>query len=389
MKFATRAGGALLIVGLTLASTANTALACPVHPAVQRVLDRATTEAGLPGILAEIRDEHGRWFGTAGTAELGTNRKRRAQDRFRIGSTAKTFTATVLLQLVAEGTLSLDDTVEKWLPGVVHGNGHDGSRITVRQLLNQTSGIFNYAMDPELVSQFFGLPFLRHRFDTVTPEQLVRIAMRHPPAFAPGTDWGYSNTNYTLVGLIIERASGSMLADQITRRIIRPLGLSGTYVPPADDPSIHGPHGRHYSKLMLPNPDAAIYDVTEQSPSGGWAAGDLISTVGDLDRFFGALLSGKLLPPAEQLAMFMTIPTHGWIDHSTYGLGMSSVTLACGTTVWGMGGALNGSWAYTYGTRDGGHLLSTNVNGDWAGGTWQNPIGVFTDVLQAEFCPPN
>ena len=87
--------------------------------------------------------------------------------------------------------------------------------------------------------------------------------------------------------------------------------------------------------------------------------------------------------------MFMTIPTHGWIDHSTYGLGMSSVTLACGTTVWGMGGALNGSWAYTYGTRDGGHLLSTNVNGDWAGGTWQNPIGVFTDVLQAEFCPPN
>ncbi|WP_158888656.1 serine hydrolase domain-containing protein [Amycolatopsis anabasis] len=358
------------------------------HAGVRRVLDRAVTEGGLPGILAEVRDGDRRWFGTAGVADTGTGRQRRAQDRFRIGSTTKTFAATLVLQLAGEHRLSLDDTVEKWLPGMVHGNGHDGGRITVRQLLNQTSGIFNYALDPEMLRHYLGPEFLEHRFDGASPEQLVRIATSHPPAFAPGTDWGYSNTNFILAGMIVERVTGATFAGELARRITGPLGLTGTYLPRGDDPSIRGPHSRHYSRLNMPDPSARVYDVTEMNSSWAWTAGGMISTAGELNRFFGALLGGRLLPPAQQREMFTTVPTHGWIDDAAYGLGMSSVRLPCGTTVWGMGGAINGSWSYTYGTRDGRHLVATNVNGDWADGDFQprNPIGVFTDVLRAEFC---
>jgi D-alanyl-D-alanine carboxypeptidase len=118
-----------------------------------------------------------------------------------------------------------------------------------------------------------------------------------------------------------------------------------------------------------------------------WAAGSMISTAEDLHLFFSALLGGRLLPPSLQREMLTMVSTRDWIPHTSYGLGVSSVTLPCGVTVWGMGGAMFGSWSYTYGTRDGTHLLVTNVNSDWATGPWNDPIGVFTDVLQAEFCP--
>jgi D-alanyl-D-alanine carboxypeptidase len=347
------------------------------HVKVQRVLDRAVAEGGVPGILAEVRDGDRQWFGSAGVADTATGRERLPHDRFRIGSTTKTFVATVVLQLVAEHELSLDDTVEKWLPGVLHGNGHDGGRITISQLLNHTSGIFNYTQDLEALS----------RHESHTPQQLIQIALSHPVAFEPGTDWAYSNTNYVLAGMLIERVTGSALADEISQRITRPLGLAGTYLPRGEDPAIHGPHSRHYTKWYQADPDAPVYDGTEMDTSLFWATGGMISTAGDLGRFFSALLGGQLLPPAQQREMFTMVPTKEWIPDTTYGLGMSSVTLSCGVTLWGMGGALLGSWSYTYGTRDGTHMVATNVNGDWAGGPWKDPIGIFTDVLQAEFCP--
>jgi D-alanyl-D-alanine carboxypeptidase len=349
----------------------------PGHAEVQRVLDRAVAEGGLPGILAEVRDGDGRWFGTAGAADTETGRERLPQDRFRIGSTTKTFVATVMLQLAAEHTLSIDDTVEQWLPGVVDGNGHDGGEITIRQLLNHTSGIFNYLQDREAVN----------RYESHAPELLVQIAMSHPSAFEPGADWGYCNTNYILAGMIIERVTGGALADEVSQRITRPLGLVGTYLPRGSDPAIQGPHSTHYTKLMDPDPDAKVYDVTELDSSMFGAAGGMISTAGDLHQYFSALLGGQLLPPTQQQEMFTTVPAKDWIPHARYGLGVSSVKLPGGVTVWGMGGALFGSWSYTYGTRDGKHMLVTNVNGDWANGGWDDPIGIFTDVLQAEFCP--
>ncbi|MCX4823563.1 beta-lactamase family protein [Streptomyces sp. NBC_01142] len=347
------------------------------HAAIQRVLDQAVAQGGLPGILAEIRDGEQRWFGTAGVADTATGRMRLAQDRFRIGSISKTFVATVMLQLAAEGTLSLDDTADQWLPGMVRGHDHDGGRVTVRMLLNHTSGIFNCTDDQEAQSGH----------ETYTPELLVQIAMSHPAAFAPGTGWGYSNTNYVLAGMIIERATGRALAHEIAERITRPLGLTATYLPIGSDPAIDGPHSRHYTKLFRTDPGAPVHDATELDSSTFWAAGGMISTAEDLNRFFSALLGGRILPPDQQRDMFTSIPTRDWIPHATYGLGVSSVMLPCGETVWGMGGALFGSWSYTYGTRDGEHMVTANVNGDWADGGWDDPIGIFTDLLRTTFCP--
>ncbi|MFE9369855.1 serine hydrolase domain-containing protein [Streptomyces sp. NPDC006711] len=346
------------------------------YAAVQRLLQRAVIQGGLPGILVEVRDGDRQWFGTAGMADTRTGRTRTQRDRFRIGSISKTFMAAVVLRLAAEGRLSLDDTAEQWLPGVVKGHHHDGAKVNVRMLLNHTSGIFNYTDDQEALN----------RYETHPPESLVRVAMSHPPAFAPGSGWAYSNTNYVLTGMIVERAAGRALSEVITERICRPFGLADTYLPHGSDPTIHGPHSRHYTKLFRTDPAAPVHDATELDSSMFWAAGGMISTAGDLNRFFRALLGGRILPPDQQREMFTTVPTREWIPNAAYGLGVSSVRLPCGETVWGMGGALFGSWSYAYGSREGEHMVTTNVNGDWSNGGWDDPIGIFTDLLEAKFC---
>lgn len=345
------------------------------HQDAQRVLDQAVREGEVPGILAQARDSGGHWFGTAGVADTRTCRVRRHEDRFRIGSITKTFTATVVLQLVAEGQLALADTVEQWLPGAVTGNGHDGNTITVRQLLNHTSGVFSHTHDQPALS----------RQESYTPEELVEIAMSHPADFPAGTGWAYSNTNYILAGLIVERVTGRRLADEITDRLTRPLDLTGTSLPLGADPALPGPHSSHYTKLFSADPDATVYNVTELETSPYWAAGGMISTVSDLNRFFAALLGGHLLRPEQQREMFTMVPTENWLPGAAYGLGVSRLTLPSGTALWGMGGALFGSWSYVYGTREGTHMLAVNINADWATGRWEDPIGIFTDLLEAEF----
>ncbi|MFF6984731.1 serine hydrolase domain-containing protein [Streptomyces sp. NPDC008343] len=160
------------------------------HDDAQRVLDQAVREGEVPGILAQVPYGGRQWFGTAGAADTRTRRARGHEDRFRIGSITKTFTATVILQLVAEGQLALEDPVERWLPGVVTGNGHDGNTITVRQLLSHTSGVFSHTHDQPALS----------RQGTYTPEELVEIAMSHPADLPAATGWAYSNTNYVVAG---------------------------------------------------------------------------------------------------------------------------------------------------------------------------------------------
>jgi len=353
------------------------------HAPVQAALDRAVAVGGAPGMVAEVRDRHGTWFGSAGLADTATGRPRRADERFRIGSATKALTATVVLQLAAERRLRLDDTVEKWLPGLVQGNGYDGRTITIRQLLNHTSGIFNYGSVDAFFDKGKGAAWFQHRFDTYSPVELVRVGLSHVPYFAPGQGFAYSNTDYILAGMIVEKATGRTLADELTRRISRPLGLTATYLP-GYEPGIRGPHPVHYSTLFSDSPHPQIYDATEMNQSFAWAAGGAVSTIDDLNRFFSALLAGRLLPPAEQRDMFTTVATQGgppWIPDTRYGLGVFSQTLPCGVTVWGNAGATYGSWTYDMGTRDGKHLLSSQVNGDWSG------LGIFNDTLSAEFCP--
>ncbi|WP_410657996.1 serine hydrolase domain-containing protein [Amycolatopsis sp. lyj-112] len=376
----------LLAAGLAVTVSASPALADDCHAKVQQILDQTVTDDGLPGILSDIRDGREPWFGTAGAGDTETGRERRRQDRFRIGSATKTFTSTVMLKLAAEGRLSLDDTVEKWLPGEVRGNGNDGTKITIRNLLNQTSGLFPYTSDESVVPKYFTPAFLDHRFDTMRPEEMVKLAVAHPPMFAPGTAWAYSNSNYALAGIIIEKATGRSYAEEVEQRITRPLGLTATYVPGFRETKLRGPHGRAYSTLWVTEPGADVYDVTDMNASWAWAAGGMVSTAGDLQNFYRALLGGRLLPPSQQKEMFTTVSTEGsgWpVPNARYGLGVFSQTLSCGVTAWGGGGMIHGSWTNAMGTADGRHTVVTNINGDWG-----NPIGIFTKVLEAELCPP-
>ncbi|MFD3587537.1 serine hydrolase domain-containing protein [Streptomyces sp. NPDC058683] len=358
------------------AALAAPAVAAPAagHQATRKAV-RAAVEAGVPGVTATARDPHGTWSTTAGVGDARTGAPRSASDRYRVGSITKTFVATVLLQLEAEGRLSLDDTVDRWLPGVVAGQGNDGRRVTVRQLLNHTSGIFNYTADDDFGRTYFTKDgFFQHRYDTLAPAGLVAIAMKHKPAFAPGTSWAYSNTNYILAGMVIKAVTGRSYAEEITDRVIRPLHLTGTSLPGTRTTLPH-PSSRAYSKLT--DPDGPTYDVTALNPSMASSAGELVSTGADLTRFYEALLRGKLLAPRQLKEMKTTVPVPG-ASNSAYGLGLIDHTLSCGVHVWGHDGGIHGSASTAVTTADGRHALAVNFNGDWAG----DPGA----VLDAEFC---
>ncbi|GAA1937938.1 serine hydrolase domain-containing protein [Streptomyces durmitorensis] len=339
----------------------------------------AAVKDGVPGATGQVDDRYSIWTGTSGVGDLKTGAPRSAVDRYRIGSMTKTFVATVLLQLEAEGRLDLDDKVDKWLPGVVEGNGHDGRRISVRQLLNHTSGIFSYTADPDFLERGFTEKFLEHRYDTYTPAQLVGIAMRHEPLFEPGAGWSYSNTNYTLAGMIVEKVSGHSYEDEIGRRIVKPLGLYATSVPRTAS-SMPKPSSRAYSKLSLaPKPTDPTHDVTELNPSAAGSAGAMVSGSGDLNRFYSALLGGKLLPAQQLKEMKTTVPVSGAGLITGYGLGLMKFEPSCGVSVWGHGGNIQGSASQAVTTPDGKHSLAFNFNGDWAGNSQA--------VIEAEYCP--
>ncbi|WP_225986967.1 serine hydrolase domain-containing protein [Streptomyces spectabilis] len=360
-------------------STAPAAALVPVrdhHRATQQAMDAAVRD-GVPGVTGQAVDEYGTWQGTSGIGDLTTRQPRGTRDRYRVASVTKTFVATVLLQLEAEDEIRLDDTVERWLPGVVRGHGHDGGRITVRQLLNHTSGIYNWTRDPKIQRTLFSKEFLEHRYDTWTPGQQVRIAMRHEPDFAPGSGWNYSDTNYILAGMIIEKVTGQPYGDEIQQRIIEPLGLRGTTVP-GTDPRLPTPSSRAYSTLRDPE-EKNTYDVTEYNPSVAGAAGEMISTSADLNRFFTALLGGDLLPKRQMNAMTTTVamdPEHP--DRLRYGLGLRQSKATCGKEIWAHGGDFHGTVAVAATTRDGSHALAFNFNRDRAGD--------IDAVLDAEFC---
>ncbi|MFV0135984.1 serine hydrolase domain-containing protein [Streptomyces sp. HMX87] len=343
------------------------------HQATRKAM-RDAVRAGVPGVTATARDARGTWAATAGVGDLRSGEPRSAYDRYRVGSITKTFVATVLLQLEAEGRLSLDDTVDEWLPGVVEGNGHDGTRITLRQLLNHTSGIYSYTADEDFGRRhFLKEGFFEHRYDTVPARDLVAIAMGHEPDFAPGTSWNYSNTNYVLAGMVIEKATGRGYGAEIRRRIIEPLHLRATSLP-GTRVTVPQPSSRAYSKLAG-TATGRTYDVTRLNPSIAGAAGEMVSDSADLNRFYSALLRGKLLPAAQLAQMTDTVDVAKGLG---YGLGLMRTELSCGVNVWGHGGGIHGSVSEAVTTKDGRHTLALNFNGDWSGDGGA--------VIEAEFC---
>ncbi|MFJ8711974.1 serine hydrolase domain-containing protein [Streptomyces violaceus] len=366
-------------VALTAALAAPALAAAPGktpggHDATRQAV-RAVVAGGVPGVTVTVRRGHGTWAATAGVGNLETGKPRSTADHYRVASISKTFVATVVLQLEAEGKLSLDDTVEKWLPGLVRGNGHDGRRITLRRLLNHTSGIFDYLRDPGFQQTYMTADgFMKHRFDQASPEELLAIAMANKPYFTPGTSFAYSNTNYILAARVIEKATGSDdYGDEIHRRIIAPLHLASTSVPTRV--TLPRPGSRAYSKLAK-TATGPTYDVTELNPRLAYGSGQMVSSSADLNRFYSALLRGRLLPPEQLKEMKTTVPSSR--DTSRYGLGLVDRKLSCGVHVWGHDGGITGSRSDVVTTEDGRHSLAVNLNGDWSGSTG--------GIIEAEFC---
>ncbi|MFF7454431.1 serine hydrolase domain-containing protein [Kitasatospora sp. NPDC008115] len=340
--------------------------------ALRRALRAVVEEGGSSAVLAEVRqDGRTAWRGTAGVADLTTGAPVPDGARFRIGSVTKTFVATVVLQLVGERRIGLDDPVERHLPGLVP----NGAAITVRQLLNHTSGIRNFTDDPRFDTE--GEAALERwltvgRWTTYRPLDVVRIATAQPPYGSPGSGWWYSNTNYVLLGLIVEQVTGRTWAEETERRIIRPLGLRDTSMPGAST-VIPGPHAHGY--VERPGGPA---DVTLQNPSAYGPAGAGISSARDLARFNAALLGGRLLRPAELDAMKQQVDTG---QGFTYGLGLSRHPGACGE-FWGLTGGILGYGTLVTGSADGRRQVVVSVNpyhrSDAAGRTFQALVDTAT-----------
>jgi D-alanyl-D-alanine carboxypeptidase len=329
--------------------------------ASDRALDRALErllELGVPG--AQV-DADGR-TAARGVADLETGRPMRPGLSFRIGSVTKSFTATVALQLVAERRLTLGDTVERWLPGVLPYGG----TVSLRHLLQHTSGVPDYweaGPDPLNIS-FVNDAAVRAQ--TYAPREIVERVSGEPPDFAAGSRVEYSNTNYVLLGMIIEAATGKPLRREVMRRVIRPLELRNTRFVTSRTTLLR-PFTRGYSNLFdadgLPA-EGAVIDVTEYNPSALWAMGNMVSTTGDLRTFYRALLGGWLLPDALTALMKETRPnqTEEWPEGIGMGLGIWSWDLPCGRRIYGHEGEVPGSNTWAFATDDGRRVVVMQHN---------------------------
>ncbi len=316
---------------------------------LQKDLDALVT-AGAPGAILVVRQGDRTVSLASGLADVARKRPMHPADRFRIASLTKSYVAAVVLQLVAEGKLSLDDSVERRLPAAVPG----GSKIKIRQLLNHTSGLFDFAADPRVLK-----PYLKGNFGFHwAPRKLLQIGVAHKPLFAPGAGYAYSSTDYIVLGLIIEAVTGKPLGTELSGRIFRPLGLRATAF--RTTPRIANPYAHGY--YVFAKPPAT--DVSGVSPYP-WAAGAMVSTGADVLSFYRALLSGHLLEPKLLAAMKTTVPEGRRTDipGSRYGLGLERFPTSCGFA-WGHNGAIAGYLVFGFTSKDGRRQAMLMVNED-------------------------
>jgi D-alanyl-D-alanine carboxypeptidase len=299
-------------------AAAKSPLAATLTPLVEQTM----RELRVPGaIVGVVVPGQGTWMQAFGVSDLKTRAPMRAGEHTRIGSITKTFTGTVVLTLVDEGKLSLDDSLSRFEPAV-----QGAAAITVREMLNMTSGLYNYSEDPGFNASLDSQP------DRIwSPAELVAISGRHPPDFPPGQGWHYSNTNTVLLGMIAEKVAGRPLSALMQERIFRPLSLRRTVFPERTSSAIPDPHPRGYMfgtnvESLSPSPPPVPLseppsDVTSANPSWGWAAGAGISTTSDLLRWAPALAKGTLLKPATQAQRLQWVGGGG----AKYGLAIFDV----------------------------------------------------------------
>jgi len=331
-----------------------------VRPELQRVLVQLTSGSGriAPGATVYVAGPHGTWSGAAGVADVATGQLMPADARMRLESVSKIWTAVLVLQLAEQGRLGLDDTVERWLPGLLPF----GDRITLRQLLTHTSGIFDNndavnhpdrtlarVKDPVLHAELIRLA-KRLQADPTTrfPSTVwIRLAATQPLYFPPGTGYHYSNIGFEVLGLVIERVTGQPLAAVYQERIIGPLGLAHTAYDPQGD--ISGPHARGY----LVNRDGSLVDQSAVHWGIG-AEGGIVSSAADTGRFLVALMQDKLLGPVAAAGM------------RTRDFWTQADTPSCGGSAWGHSGAGEGYKTNTWVSSDGRRVVVLLLNGRMA-----------------------
>jgi D-alanyl-D-alanine carboxypeptidase len=340
-------------------STSSAASGSSGSPAVQDALQREVAQhvmkAGPPGYLARIDNGSQVYTLAQGVADKATGRPVTVDDQFEAGSNTKTFTSVLVLQQVDRGKLKLDAPVEEYLPGVVP----NGRNITVRMLLNHSSGLFSYTGDPT-----FFVDMEKDPQHVYTDAELLGIAFKHDPSFAPGKSWKYSNTNYTLLGMILQKQTGKTMPALVTEGITGPLALEHTYFADPKATNTGTGYARGYAiKYASGTPQ---YTDTSDWPIGSWAgaAGSIVSTTQDLAQFFTAVLQGKLFSAAQLKQMKTTVPLPADFPiKGGYGLGLFRTDSPCGT-VWGHGGDTMGHHSTAVATEDGRRTAVTDATAE-------------------------
>jgi D-alanyl-D-alanine carboxypeptidase len=356
------AAAGIAVAGTSLVATsASAATLPPLNPATMRGAIAGLPSATVTGAILKVSGSAGHWSGTSGVADVRTKAPVPADGRFRIGSVTKAFTATVVLQLVAEHKIRLDESIQHYLPGLLPASL---PKITVTEILDHTSGLYDGDIDDQGSDPAW---YAAHRFESWTPRQIVDSATKRGLEFAPGTQQRYTGTNYYLAGMLIEKVTGHSYADEVDRRILRPLRLTATSVPGRTSYRIPGPHAHGYVTV-----NGQLKDVTAQS-AYPWAEGGMISSAGDLTRFIGALFTGRLLPKPELNDMF-TVPKVKYTQQdgncrlgpsagdACYSMGLMKATLPNGVTGWGKTGARPGYTTGMFATRDLSRVLVYSLN---------------------------
>lgn len=349
----------VLLAGLALGPAAGVAVAHSVGTASSVTVpdsggpDTAALEEALTGIpdgdvsAALVRvGGKGRWTGAAGVRDLRTGAPALEKARFRAGSTTKVVTAALVLQLAAEERVELDAPLTRYLPGLLPASFAEPP--TVRHLLTYTSGLQPGANLGSTTEEMYP-----HRFETLSPERVAATAVAKGPASAPGKRQVYQNIDYTVLGLLIEKVTGDRYEHQADVRIFRPLGMRHTGFPAGPDPRIHGPHHRAYADI-----GGRTTDVTEWNMSDRWAAGNMISTTADLERFLVALFQGRVVPQPLLDQMFIVPDVEGG---ASYGMALQRF-VHNGTEIWGKTGSRPGYHTVLAATRDLSRTVVYSVN---------------------------
>ncbi|MFJ8212390.1 serine hydrolase domain-containing protein [Streptomyces sp. NPDC096033] len=365
----------------------QTPVAAPVpSPVFSAPPDAAALRKAIAGVgpqnkdataaLVRVGGTSGSWRGSAGVADVRDGRAAVEEARFRAGSVTKTFTAAVVLQLAAEGKVDLDRPVQDYLPGLLPGF----EPVKVRQLLNYTSGLRSADGPGDAFEDEYA-----HRFDLVDPHALIANAVAKGPESTPGKQQRYSNIHYTVLGVLIEKLTGTTYEKAVGERIIKPLGLRHTSFPSRTQNRIPGPYNHGYQAVQAADGSRSLVDVSDWNSSSNWAAGDLISTTADLERFTVALFGGRVVPKAQLEEMFTVpdVPDAETGKHAVQTAGMKEFVLPDGTKLYGKTGSRYGYSTVIGGTRDLSRTLVYSVNSTDAKGRDMNAVA--SGIIGAAF----